>query len=109
MLDRIRGFSDILTDGIAAKPALYTRMRAFVRTKVLVSDSCRLAIATTNLIPTKRCALKIYNCVYDRANLGDENGKRLLEDIAHVTGIGISLNGERLGKPEYKPVASVAA
>lgn len=108
MLDRIRGFSDILTDNIVAKPALYTRMRAFVRTKVMVSDSCRRTLATTTDKANKRDALNLYNRVYDRANLGDENAKRLLSDIAFVTGIGITLNGERLGPEKYVPVARAA-
>lgn len=108
MLDRIRGHSDIIVEGICAKPALYTRMRAFVRTKLLVSDSCRQAIAATGDKPTKASALLIYNRVYDRANLGDENGKRLLADIAHVTGIAITLGGERIGPKQYAPVAQAA-
>lgn len=109
MLDRIRGYSDILVGQIAAKPALYTRMRAFVRTKVLVSDSCRTTYSTTGDKPSKRRdVLALYNRVYDRANLGDENAKRLLIDIACVTGINIRLGDEVFGPEKYVPVAKAA-
>lgn len=108
MLDRIRGQSDILVTGILAKPAVYTRMRAFVRSKVPVSDSCRQALSLTTEDATKRNVLLVYNRVYDRANLGDENAIRLLGDITHVTGIGITLNGQHIGPEVYKPVAQAA-
>lgn len=108
MLDRIRGQADILVDGIRAKPAVYTRMRAFIRTKALVSDSCRQALSKTTEDATKANVLLMYNRVYDRANLGDENAIRLLGDITHVTGIGITLNGEHIGPEVYKPVAQAA-
>lgn len=108
MLDRIRGDGDRITDGICAKPALYTRMRAFIRTKMLVSFDCRQAIAVSADAPTKASALLMYNRVYDRANLGDENAIRLLGDVAHVTGVAISLGGKLLGPKQYVPVAQAA-
>ncbi len=110
MLDRIRGVGDTLAEHIAAKPALYTKMRAVVRSQMLRSDSCRLAIAQTQIIPTKRDAILVYNRCYDLANLGNESALSVLRDVGLVTGIGITLpTGERAGPPKYEPVASLAA
>lgn len=108
MLDRIRTKSDTLIEHIAAKPALYLRMRALVRSKIMTSESCRLAIAQTLDAPTKKSAGLIYNRCYDLANLGNENAVDMLREIAETTAIGITLGGQRFGPAEYVPQARAA-